>query len=65
MREFRQISTGARLGTIQHAHEESLFPFEHCLLCVAQCVRSCVKVAWQRNSALTSDAAGRETTQRG
>ena len=50
---LRLISTGARLGTIQHAHKKRLFPFEHSLLCVAQCVRSCVKVAWQRNSALT------------
>ena len=42
---LRLISTGARLGTIQHAHEERLFPFEHSLLYVAQCARSCVKVA--------------------
>jgi len=33
--------------------KRDLFPFEHRLLCVAQCARSCVKVAWQRNSALT------------
>ena len=50
---LRLIFSGARLGTIQHAHKKRLFPFEHSLLCVAQCVRSCVKVAWQRNSALT------------
>jgi len=52
-RDLRLISTGARLGTIQHVHKERLFPFKHSLLCVAQCARSCVKVAWRRFSALT------------
>jgi len=53
VKDLRLISTGARLGTIQHAHKERLFPFKHSLLCVAQCARSCVRVAWQRFSALT------------
>ena len=38
----RLISTGAQIGTIQHAREERLFRFDHSLLCVAQCSRSCV-----------------------